>query len=57
MTTNMNTKRTDRIDEIDIECDAIDDYFECITACSISDDGMYCITQCVEAHLKKEPGQ
>ena len=40
--------------DIDIEHDAIDEYFECITACSIGDDGMRCITQCIEVHLKKE---
>ena len=55
--TNMNTKQTDGMNGIDIERDAIDEYFECITACSISDNGMHCITQCVDAHLKKEPGQ
>ena len=54
MTANMNTKWTPRMDEIDIQCDAIDEYFECITACSISDEGMHCITQCVDVHLKKE---
>ena len=40
--------------EVDIERDAIDEYFECITACSIDNEGMQCITQCVEVHLKKE---
>ncbi len=38
----------------DIEHDAIDDYFECITACSIDNEGMHCITKCVEVHLKNE---
>ena len=56
MTVNMNTKWTHGMDEIDIKCDAIEEYFECITACSISDDGMHCITQCVDVHLKKEAG-
>ena len=37
-----------------IERDAIDEYFECITACSIDNEGMQCITQCVEVHLKNE---
>ncbi len=37
-----------------VERDAIDDYFECITACSIDNEGMKCITQCVEVHLKNE---
>ncbi len=40
--------------DIDIEHDAIDEYFECITACSISDESMQCITQCIEVHLKEE---
>ena len=40
--------------EIDFERDAIDDYFECITACSIDNEGMQCITQCVEVHLKDD---
>ncbi len=53
----MTTERTHRIDQIDIERDAIDEYFECITACSISDDGMHCMTQCVDVHLKKEEEQ
>ena len=34
------------------ETDAIDSYFECVTACSIEDQGMECVTQCVEVHLK-----
>lgn len=38
----------------EIEHDAIDDYFECITACSIDNEGMHCITKCVEFHLKNE---
>ena len=38
--------------DIVIERDAIDEYFECITACSIDNEGMQCITQCVEVHLK-----
>ncbi len=38
----------------EIEHDAIDDYFECITACSIDNEGMRCITKCVEFHLKHE---
>ena len=43
--------------DIVIERDAIDDYFECITACSIDNEGMQCITQCVEVHLKNELDQ
>ena len=42
------------MDEIDMEHDAIDEYFECITACSLSDDGIHCFTQCIDVHLKKE---
>ncbi len=45
------------IQEVALDCDAIDDYFECITACSLGDEGMTCITQCVEVHLKREQGQ
>lgn len=37
----------------DVEHDAIDEYFECITACSLSADSMECLTQCIEVHLKK----
>ena len=37
-----------------IERDAIDEYFECITACSIDNEGMQCITKCVEVHLKNQ---
>ena len=40
--------------DVDIEHDAIDEYFECIIACSVGDDGMQCITECIEAHLKEE---
>ena len=50
----MTTKRTQPMDGIDIEHDAIDEYFECITACSLSDEGMHCLTQCIDIHLKKE---
>ena len=35
-----------------IERDAIDEYFECITACSIDNEGVQCITECVEIYLK-----
>ena len=34
--------------------DAIDSYFECITACSLNDEGVDCVTKCVEVHLKEE---
>ena len=34
--------------------DAVDSYFECITACSLGDQEVECITKCVEVHLKSE---
>ncbi len=40
--------------DVVIKRDAIDEYFECITACSIENEGIQCITQCVEVHLKNE---
>ena len=48
--------------DVSIERDAIDEYFECITACSLSDEGIHCLTQCIDIHhhhaaqhrLKKE---
>ncbi len=40
--------------DVVIERDAIDQYFECITECSIGNKGMQCLTQCVEIHLKNE---
>ncbi len=36
------------------EHDAIDSYFECITACSIGEEEVECVTRCVERHLKEE---
>ena len=36
------------------ERDAIDEYFECITACSLSNEGVECVTECVQVHLKEE---
>ncbi len=36
----------------DEEHDAIDSYFECVTACSINEDIPVCETLCVELHLK-----
>jgi len=44
----MTSKLTNRMDEIDIEHDAIDEYFECITLCSLNDNSIHCITQCIE---------
>ena len=35
-----------------IENDAINSYFECITECSIVDGHQECVTRCVEMHLK-----
>tara|TARA_Y100001968_G_scaffold324496_1_gene363977 strand:- start:38973 stop:39113 length:141 start_codon:yes stop_codon:yes gene_type:complete len=34
------------------EADAIDSYFECVTACSMDGDRQECETICVEVHLK-----
>ena len=50
----MNIKDTFSKQDIIIERDAIDEYFECITVCSIDNEGMQCITQCIEVHLKNE---
>ena len=36
------------------EVDAIDEYFECVTACSLGDEEIECLTQCVQVHLKTE---
>ncbi len=36
------------------EHDAIDSYFECITACSLEGEDIECVTRCVEFHLKEE---
>ena len=44
----MAGKLTNRMDEIDIDHGAIDEYFACITACSLNDNSMHCITQCIE---------
>ena len=53
----MLTRRPYDMQDVDIEHDAIDDYFECITACSLGDDGIRCVTQCIEVHLKEEEKQ
>ena len=42
------------VQDVVMERDAIDEYFECITACSIDNEGMQCITQCVDIHLNNE---
>ena len=44
----MTSNLTNRMDEIDIDHDAIDEYFACITACSLNDNSIHCITQCIE---------
>ena len=42
-------------EKINIEkLDAIDSYFECVTACSLSDESIECTTECIETHLKKD---
>ena len=61
----MTSKMTHQMKNIDIYHDAIDEYFECITACSLSDEGIHCITQCIDIQhdhaaldrLKKEEKQ
>ena len=53
----MINERGHLMEEINIEHDAIDEYFECITACSLRDDGINCLTQCIDIHLKKEAEQ
>ena len=35
-----------------IQRDAINSYFECITECSIIDGHKECISRCLEIHLK-----
>jgi len=36
------------------EKDAINEYFECVSACSLGNEGIECVTQCVQVHLKAE---
>ncbi|KGG16553.1 hypothetical protein EV06_0394 [Prochlorococcus sp. MIT 0602] len=36
------------------QTDAIDSYFECVTACSLGKEGVECVTRCMEVHLKSE---
>ena len=50
----MLTRIPYEMQDVNIEHDAIDEYFECITACSLGDDGIQCVTQCIEVHLKEE---
>ena len=53
----MVNKYVHTMGEINIEHDAIDEYFECITTCSLSEEGTHCLTQCIDIHLKKEAEQ
>ena len=50
----MRTRIPYEMQDVNIEHDAIDEYFECITACSLGDDGIQCVSQCIEVHLKEE---
>ena len=50
----MLTRILYEMQDVNIEHDAIDEYFECITACCLGDDGIQCVTQCIEVHLKEE---
>ena len=36
------------------QTDAIESYFECVTACSLNDEDIECTTRCIEIHLKHE---
>lgn len=36
------------------EFDAIESYFQCVTACSLSEEGVECLTQCVVTHIREE---
>tara|TARA_Y100001968_G_C19429304_1_gene756102 strand:+ start:1604 stop:1753 length:150 start_codon:yes stop_codon:yes gene_type:complete len=45
-------KPTKRLSNESDERDAIDSYFECVTACSIDEETTECFTKCVEIHLK-----
>ena len=53
----MSNEQTTSMQDIDIVHDAIDEYFECITACSLSDEGIHYLTQCIDLHLRKEEEQ
>ncbi len=53
----MLTRRPYEMQDVDVQHDAIDEYFECITACSLNEDGIQCVTQCIDVHLKKEAEQ
>ena len=46
--------KTKEVKTIVEDHDAIDSYFECITACSLDEEGVECLTRCVEVHLKEE---
>ena len=53
----MLTRRHYDMQDVNIPHDAVDEYFECITACSLGDDGIQSVTQCIEVHLKEEAKQ
>ena len=44
-------KANNEISQID-QTDAIDSYFECVTACTLDNEEEECITRCIEVHLK-----
>ncbi len=50
----MTDKKGSLMNQIEIEHDAIDEYFECITTCSLSDSGIHCLSHCIDIHLRKE---
>ncbi len=39
---------------VDEEMDAIDEYFTCVTACSLYGEDIECVTKCIRVHLKGE---
>ena len=53
VTVQIMPKSNDKLD-LDDDKDAIDSYFECITACSLNAEGVECITECVSTHLKED---
>ena len=34
------------------DTDALENFFECITHCSINSEGVECVTECYSKHLK-----
>ncbi len=53
----MSNNMPENMTKSNIEHDAIDQYFECITACSLNNEGIHCLTECIEIHLKDEEEQ